>query len=257
MALRYHLQIRMFGELFNDETAERVRAVEEGARSRPSEYVYYAVMRGLSYTGKQSAATFLLRNVFWDPSSNCPAAIGFKIFYSQARTTALARTVWEYLKRDQDVRIIHLVRRNLLESLLSLQTALVTNVWGLAGNETNPAQAPVFEVQPEEAQAYFRSVLEQRRITMAELDSPKRNILTVEYDRDLAADFEALMRRVQDFLDVPYAKLPPMLRKQGTEPVCERIRNYDSLRRHFADTPFSSFFVEDAAGRQGLANAES
>lgn len=245
-ALREHPQIRMYGELFNDEADERTRAFAAGVRNRPSEQVYYAAVRGASYTGGQCAGTFLLTRIFRDQSADRPAAIGFKIFHDQARATPLARTAWTYLEKDTEVRIIHLVRRNLLQALLSLRTALTTDIWAVRVGEPAPASLPILEFSSDEAEAYFHNILEQQRATMALLSSPRRQVLTLEYERDLASNLEFALTRVQEFLEVPHRRLEPALCKQGTVPVRHRIANYENLKRHFSNTPFGEFFADDA-----------
>ena len=250
-ALRGHPQIRMYGELFNDEANERIRAFAAGVRNRPSEQIYYQAVRGTSYDGDQCAGTFLLTRIYLDPSTDRPAAIGFKIFHNQARATPLAKTAWDYLERDADVRIIHLVRRNLLQMLLSLQTALTTNIWARQVGEAAPASLPILEFSSDEAETYFHDILEQRRETMTRLlSSPRRKMLTLEYERDLTSDLDCTLKRIQEFLDVPYVRLEPTLCKQSTLPMQQRIRNYEHLKRCFSNTPFGEFFADDASIRE-------
>src|SRR5882757_756143 len=116
----------MFGELFNESERVRRKAYRSGLKG-----CQIAKQRALSSTDYYrggDAGKFLDQFVFYHHQRE-PVAVGFKIFYEHCREDADAQKAWSYLIADQGIRLIHLIRENLLESLLSLVIAESTNEW--------------------------------------------------------------------------------------------------------------------------------
>ena len=53
--------------------------------------------------------------------------VGFKLFYFHAKEEN--QWVWEYLKADKSITIIHLTRNNVLRSSISKKIGLKTRMW--------------------------------------------------------------------------------------------------------------------------------
>ena len=102
LALRAHPEIRMFGELFNDESDERICAFEAGYRSRPSIARYLKYIRGGAYVRGWNSAEFIERQIYFDPSNDRPPATGFKLFYEQARSDLLNLRFGTFLKATRE-----------------------------------------------------------------------------------------------------------------------------------------------------------
>jgi LPS sulfotransferase NodH len=246
-SLMKHPDIHLFGELFNTFEEERQRSFRSGVRlwqaapanrggaaaPDPNDFYRYG----------DDGVAFLRRNVFYE-HARAPLAIGFKLFYQQARSTPGARRVWRYLSEHQEIRVVHLVRRNLLESLLSLRVALATDEWTLPRGQapTSPALLRL-RLEAEECEHYFVRIERQRERARRRFRG--HAMMEVEYERDLCGRFEEMVREVERFLGVPEGGSPslPELEKQGVGELSERISNYEELRRHFRRSPYSYLFA--------------
>jgi LPS sulfotransferase NodH len=243
VTLQSHPDIRMFGELFHAEAQNRLIAYAWGVECRPSQAIFPERTRGWVYTEHQEGERFLDELVFADSSEDRPHAIGFKFFYDHARS-GRARSAWDYLRRHDEVRVVHLVRENLLDCLLSTRTAEHTGVWEVEADAPVPAEAPTFTIPPAECEAYFDRITGLRSRAVAELFSSERRVLDLEYDRDILRNFDRTLGRIQEFLGVPPRPLPQRLKKQARGPARARIENYEELSRHFERTPFATYFTQ-------------
>ena len=70
---------------------------------------------------RMDPVAFLQRKVFRRWPRNY-AAVGFKLFYYHARTPVHA-AVWTHLAADENLSVVHMKRRNLLDQYYSLQLA--------------------------------------------------------------------------------------------------------------------------------------
>ncbi|HYO62424.1 MAG TPA: hypothetical protein VER08_02090 [Pyrinomonadaceae bacterium] len=247
-----HPHVHMFGELFNESEEERRRSFRASfkdcpvaARPHPS----VSLDENSAYRDEEDGATFLERAVYYRHARE-PMAVGFKMFSHQARTSDNARKVWEYLIADKEIRVIHLTRRNLFNSMVSLQLALRTDKWVRPRNLPLPAPEPppVIRIGPEVCKGYFRQVMAGRRWVRAQFRH--HPVLEVEYEADMCERFQATMYRVQDFLEVPRRRARKMLEKQG-RPAAETVSNYGELKAHFAHTPYGVWFQNGAGRRRG------
>jgi LPS sulfotransferase NodH len=234
--------VHMFAELFNELEEERRRSFRASFQDCKTASVPHASVKldeNEFYHDGEDGARFLERAVFYRHARES-VAVGFKMFFHQARSTENARKVWQYLICDPEIRIIHLMRRNLLESFVSLQLAFQTDQWIFPRNGEAPPVPPPLYVCPKECADYFRNVLAGRRWAREQFrDHPS---IEVEYEEDLCRRFQATMNRVQEFLGVPRRRSRRMLRKQAQRRPSEQISNYAELKAHFAPTPYARWF---------------
>jgi len=237
-----HDNIHMFSELFNELQEERQRSYrasfkdcEVGSQPHPS----ITVNEDDCYHGDEDGAEFLRRAVFYKHARD-PIAVGFKMFFHQARTNAQARKVWQYLIGDNDIRVIHLTRRNLIESWLSLRLAFLTDQWIYRAGDVSVQHPEPLYLAPRDCENYFRHVLAGQR--WARIYFRKHPFLEIEYQADLCGRFDETMNRVQDFLEVPRRPSKQMLKKQAQRKPSEQIGNYEELKAHFAHTPYTQWF---------------
>lgn len=246
LALQAHSDIRMFGELFHTDIQHRLKAYGWGIERRPSTLLNPKRTKGWYYTDHQEGVHFLEDLVYCDPSDDRPLATGFKLFYDHARAEHV-KSAWNYIRLHEDLRIIHLVRANLLDCFLSIQTAETTTVWEIELDEPRASEQPILRIAPEACESYFKSLTLQRKNVASALFLPGRRVLQVEYERDVLGNFDETLYRMQDFLGVTPQALPKLLRKQATAPTRARIENYAELRRRFEATEFAQFFEPDGA----------
>lgn len=180
---------------------------------------------------------FLESRIFMGQSERI-AAVGFKIFYYHARSSAW-QPVWNYLVGRRDLHVIHVKRANILRTHLSRKRAVLTQNW--VDMEGQPAAAPRLTLDYEECLHDF----EQTRQWEQEHDQLFANhpLHEVIYE-DLAADLQQMTNRVQAFLGLPHLALTPKTHRQSRECLANAIANYAELRARFAGSPWSHFFDE-------------
>lgn len=213
-----NMGIHVYGEIFHEEANSRADAM----------------VGRLPYASGMDGAEFV-RSMH---SSFGP--VGFKLFFEHA-TTGPSATVWHYLANSTDIAIIHLVRRDLLASWISLKCAERTGVWVRRSTHPNRPEVEPFEVRPNELEGYFESMHESRN--SARTMFANHPFLEVTYEDDLCSNFEGTLNRIADFigateLDPP---APATERIEQGDPV-RLIANFEDLAQHFKDGPYSEYF---------------
>jgi len=228
LGLDWNKVVKVFGEIFqaSDEPAR------DGLPGRLSPAERWA-----------DPARFLEQEVFAPPPTGRFRALGFKMFYEHARDGEAQRAVWTYLIDHADIKVIHLVRRNLFDCKVSLEVALRSGEWlRNSGEKSSAAPVEPFSLSPWECGQYFGQITTSR-LWAAEAFA-HHPMLDLEYERDVCGDFAAAMARVFDFLGVPAVSVTPPLAKQQTRRPADQILNYDELRRTFRHTLYEDYFSD-------------
>jgi LPS sulfotransferase NodH len=165
-------------------------------------------------------------------------AVGFKLFYYHARDGRDAG-VWPYLVGRHGLRVLHLKRRNILQTHLSRKRAALTDRWV---NTSGQPEAPIaVELDYEECRKDF----EQTRAWEDECDRlfAGHERVDVAYE-SLAGDYQAEAARIQAFLGLPLHAVAPSTYQQARQPLHHTITNYADLKARFAGTPWEGFFTD-------------
>ena len=168
-------------------------------------------------------------------------AVGFKIFYYHPIDDP-SGTVWRRLDEIEELRVIHLKRRNILRTLVSRKIAGQTDVWGHRKDE---AGVDLFRRQVEMSREELVEGFEETQ--RWEADFRRRfgdRIVTESYYEDLIADPEAEFQRVTQALGVRPARPQIPYRKQNPEGLRALLTNYAPLKLEFAGTRWAHFFDE-------------
>ena len=162
-------------------------------------------------------------------------AAGFKIFYHQCDWKP-ADGVWTFLAAE-NVKVIHLRRRNFLRAHLSLRKALLTDRWFQVGTANEDTVS--VRLEPEDCEKAFSEMraCELRFDALFERHS-RMEMFYEELDRDYGAQ----MARVWDFLNLERVSIDPVLNKQARMPLARAIENYPELKAHFSNTLWAAFF---------------
>jgi LPS sulfotransferase NodH len=147
------------------------------------------------------------------------------------------RTTWEFLRADQSLAVIHLQRRNMLHTLISLKQAYMTSQWWSlkGGLQTTP---PV-HLDPEECRRYFQKLSDSAaEADAAFAEHPKIN---VTYE-DLIEKQQDTLQRICAFLRVPYQSVTTRMKKQNLASPRETVENYEQLKSCFRNTRWDVFF---------------
>jgi LPS sulfotransferase NodH len=227
--LNSHPQALVFGELF-----------------RSPDSVGWDIFPFVSYQNRKILSLyesdpirFLKKCVFrrWPGSYK---AVGFKLFYYQARTPQHS-IVWDYLVEQPKIRILHIKRRNVLGQYVSLQIAHKTNVWSSSRPGTSNTQRIQLDVG-----ACLNHFAWVRRLE-EDYDTLFKNheVRTVYYE-DIARDARLELDAVQRFLGLRCETLPGRTARQQTRPLSQVISNYAELRGACVGTEWEEFFEHPA-----------
>jgi hypothetical protein len=182
--------------------------------------------------------SFLDRRVFCGMPRRV-SAVGLKLLYAKSRNE-LWTTVRDELARSPEVRTIHVKRGNTLRAHLSnvqrLQHGRWKDISGFA------EKLPPVELSYGECVDAFSATREWEEEHDRLFPADRR--IDVIYER-LCADYVAEIRRLTEFLDVPFEPVSPLTHKQGQSRLREAIANYDELRERFRHSPWERFFEDE------------
>jgi LPS sulfotransferase NodH len=240
ISLSCHTNVFMFGEVFNESIEERQRAYCIGLRNCKA--ARRQNITAQNYYREGDAANFLKRWVYFRNYMD-PVAVGFKMFYEHCRDDVEMRQAWSYLIAEKDIRVIHLYRRNLLETYLSLTLAMQTNKWarhkGAGGSSRLTSLEPVY-LSPKDCEDYFRKLA-------AEQEETRRNfcghqMLEISYENNICRQYQETFDLICDFLAVPKTRTGKQLEKQAVGKPSQQISNYAELKQYFSTTEFACHF---------------
>jgi LPS sulfotransferase NodH len=178
---------------------------------------------------------FLEKKVFIDFPSHV-MAVGFKLFYFHAHSGNW-ESVWSYLKEQQDIKVIHIKRKNTLKTYLSHTRALKTDRW--INTSGKREEQPSISLEYEACLRYFEKVKQNEK---------KYDDFFKDHDKirlifeDLEDGYANQLKRVTDFLGVPYQEAKPVTFQQSNKSLKESIVNYEQLRRQFNNSPWQEYF---------------
>ncbi|MFI5046065.1 MAG: sulfotransferase [Acidimicrobiia bacterium] len=173
------------------------------------------------------------------------SAAGFKVLYYQLEPAYAERRqvpdlpdVLEYLRSERAVRIIHLKRRNRLETLASLKIANAVHEHVLENGEGAANDVTIRLSSRRCAEEFLRiGAWEDRYDEIFHGHA----LLQLSYE-DLVANMDHESLRVQEFLGVSSRPLYTGMRKQIRKPMAQVIENYAELKKEFVGTPWSAYF---------------
>jgi len=164
-------------------------------------------------------------------------AVGFKIFYEHAHIGYL-QNVWAHLAKDRSLKIIHLQRKNMLHSYISLQTALKTGDFiSFIPRYRNDQVKVTLDYQA--CKNYFLQV-ETWQETYNHHFS-EQSIIHIDYEH-LCQNPSKELNKIQKFLGVPIRKLSSPLKKQSLGTPWKNVINYDELKEQFSKSRWTHFF---------------
>ncbi|UVK48775.1 sulfotransferase (plasmid) [Mesorhizobium sp. AR07] len=145
------------------------------------------------------------------------------------------------LARWPRLKVILVVRRNILESLRSLVQARQSGQWLKFSSDKDAAPPPRVRLPIADCESYFKTA-DAFYARVAHAFAPS-NVLVIEYE-SLLQEPAACLGAVWDFLGVPGLQLSgrAILQRQEARPLDETVENFDELRLHFANGPYARFF---------------
>lgn len=172
-------------------------------------------------------------------------AVGIKLLYYQLE--AAYAQEWEVrglekiagiLQADPSLKVIHLKRRQKLETLLSLKLASKTSTFHIYSEQDPYKQEKIF-LTVEECETEFRKATRWEEYYDAFFGN--HPLLEVYYE-DLVSRQEEVSSKILRFLSLPEVVLHSNLYKQNKLAAFEAIRNYPELKNAFLGTQWEGYF---------------
>ena len=175
----------------------------------------------------------------YDSPYNTPEikAVGFKLLYPHARTTSW-KCVWDYIR--QDTHVIHLKRRNILDSYLSYRLADRENSYVSWKQDVGYNETPL-RIEMVDVKQAIKSL--KRKVREMDFFLKYSNHIEVFYE-DICR-FPVIMGEIQKFIGVEPISLEPQTYRQRKKPKSVMISNYEELKSQFRDSQFWEYFDEE------------
>ncbi len=164
---------------------------------------------------------------------------GFKLFYYHPFD--YDKSVWEYIKEDKSISIVHLVRHNLLEAYTSQKIGEKTKKWTENIDRTHnfALNDKVVHLDYEDCLDTFKKIKSFEEKTRN--DFSDRNYIEVSYE-DLISNRKKTMTNVYSSLGLVFESIETVMKKQNPEPLSNLIENYHELKKQFSNTEWEYLF---------------
>ena len=162
--------------------------------------------------------------------------VGFKLFYYH-----LTNDEWEKFLHHDDIKIIHITRKNVLKTILSLDIALKTDQWNTSFIRLKSVEKKT-RLETQNLLDRIEEIRAYEEITRSRFKD--RDILEITYE-DLVRDPMSEFKRVEEYLginDIDPNRIT--LRKQNPEKLSVLIENYDEVSQILAGTNYAQFLTD-------------
>ena len=163
-------------------------------------------------------------------------AVGLKFKYEELSIESYT-TVRHWIRDNQDLKIVHLTRENLLKRYAS--EVIATKITKVFNTWYEPPPPTRITLSAEECEREFAHA-EHQKDRYTKLFS-KHEVLNLTYE-ELLADRDLKLAEVQAFLGVEPAEMKTRMKKLNPDSLAELLENYDELRHHFKGTRYEAFF---------------
>jgi len=222
-SLRSRKNIIIYGELFNEQSHKRRDILWDTPGYRTTE-------KALTFRDADPVA--FIETMVFKRVPTYVEALGFKLFYHHADENWAC--VWPYLK-EQELKVLHLKRRNQLRVHLSMSVAMRTKQF-VSTNERKSHQLAI-------ALDYNKCLnwFETAKAWEMKFDSYFKDSLVLCYE-DLAKNYTQNMRIIQEYLNVRVGETRSILKKQARLPLDKAIINFDQLKSRFIGSEWEVYF---------------
>ncbi len=150
------------------------------------------------------------------------------------------KRVWDWILRDDKIKIIHLIRKNRLKTLISKVIAEKTGKWtSYDGKKNIETKDKKFHLEPDKCFEVFEEIESwefQTRKTFRD-----HEVIEITYE-DLANDREVTMKEIFRFLSLNYIKVSTIMAKQNQEKMENLLLNFEELKVELTKAGYSHFF---------------
>ncbi len=243
--IQQHPAILAYGELFHPAIGERSRT--------------HAIRRdgaALYFDAESADPVDFLKRWVWIDGNAGFGAIGFKIFAEYVRAKSTDRLLERLKEEISGLRVLHIRRTNYFDVYISRIVASKTERWiKWPGDDSSSDEIRNVRlvISQEAAESFFRAMA--RADAYIEKLFHGESYLRVDY-KELSQNTQEQANAVFDFLQVDKTPVAPAILKQITARKEDVVVNYRDLWRHFAGTPYESFFASDEDSAPGGVAAE-
>lgn len=145
-------------------------------------------------------------------------SVGLKVFYDDD----LYQEALNSIKKDEGVRIIHLIRKDLTGQFISFQKAAASGEWSFHKDSLSSK----LRIDTNALQEYHkRQKLLREQI---KLDFKNHAFMEITYE-DLVKETGRVTIEIQKFLEIKQKKLFSLLKKQAIKPLKSEVENWNEL----------------------------
>jgi|GEM_PF-2378049 len=184
-------------------------------------------------------------------------AVGFKVQYAQLEDPRF-KTAAEWMYKEPSLAVIHLIRTNFLDTLVSHKLALATQEWwktdpriireakqlGISDTDISATDISIYDtLQIETPAEEVLNNFEQQELQIDRYREcfQKHQVLEVTYE-DLIMPATTATSDILNFLGVAPAPLFSRIVKQKKRSNQEILKNFSALKKAFEGTRWADFF---------------
>jgi len=205
----------------------------DGLKSSPSIRMYHEIFADHNRrVGEDFDKVF---STVFQPESKSTKVVGFKVFYNH-----LTDDEWQKFLTCRDLKIIHLIRRNRLRTVISLEIAFKTGQWTKSG-KSNPGEFKEKRLKLDASKLIKRLEQIEAGETTARIRFRDRKILEVVYE-NLVRSPQSVFDSISAYLGVEGIDPNKIrLRRQNPETLQQLIINYDEVDAALRNTRFAEY----------------
>lgn len=164
--------------------------------------------------------------------------VGFKIFYYHPLNDS-DNSVWDFIKKDKKIKIIHLKRENKLRAYLSRLIALQTQTWVDEGDKKKiTLEDKRVKVNLEDCLKVFREVEFWEKETNNNFYNHPFYEITFE---ELTENSQKNMNDIFTFFNLKPHSISTNLKRQNSETIEKLVINYEELKTRLIKEGYSDF----------------
>jgi LPS sulfotransferase NodH len=205
----------------------------DGLKTSPSIRMYHEIFADHKrQIGKNFDGVF---STVFQPESKSTKMVGFKVFYNH-----LTQDEWQKFLTCKDLKIIHLIRRNRLRTVISLEIAFKTGQWTQSG-KGNSGEIKVKRLVLEPSKLIKRLEQIEEGEAAARSRFRDRQVLEVVFE-ELVSSPQPVFESVGAYLGVE--GIDPgriRLRRQNPETLQQLIINYEEVETALRNTRFEEY----------------
>ena len=227
-----HPDIQSYGEIFQYFRVERPDDLNPPIRYQVSyqKYIEESFLRKLADRFWQKGLIHRYLDQTYSKFED-KEAVGFKLMYSQA---AKRPDIVDWLKKN-NVKVVHLIRKNHLKTVVSLELAKKRGIYA----STQPLETTKIFLDPDSLQAQLNN---RKELIEAHRSLFKENpYLEIEYEAFVKSR-QMETSRLLAFLEVKESqKLTSELAKSNSNSLRDLIENYEEVAHQLRGSRFESF----------------